>query len=113
MLKGLRSLSQAIELFRNLDDAVPARVIHTYLVVAGWDDGREGPSMTELSTHLGMHAGVVTRHVAALSEKHRLGKPGLDLVEVHSDTRDPRFKRVRLTQKGKTLLTRLLTTMGE
>lgn len=113
MLKGLRGLSQAIEQFRNLDDAVPARVIHAFLVIAGWDDGKEGPTMTELSTHLGIHSGVVTRHVAALSKQHRLGKPGLDLVEVHSDTRDPRFKRVRLTQKGKTLLARLLTTLGE
>jgi DNA-binding MarR family transcriptional regulator len=106
-VRKLRSLAQAIEKFRALDDALPARVMHTFVAVAAWPED-EGPSMGELATHLGLNAGVVTRHVAALTETHRLGKPGLSLVEVHTDINDPRIKRVRLSQKGKTLRSQLL-----
>jgi DNA-binding MarR family transcriptional regulator len=111
MIKGLRSLSQAVDKFRTLDNAVSARVIHTFITIAGWDKGEEGPSMGELATDLGLNHGVVTRHVTALTKIHRLGKPGLDLVEVHIDRNDPRIKRVRLNQKGRTLRTQLLTIM--
>lgn len=111
MIKGLRGLYQALDKFRTLDDAVPARVIHTYLCIAGWDGNPEGPSMIELAHQLGLNASVVTRHVAALSATHRLGKPGLDVIEVHNDTADPRIKRVRLTQKGKALRAQLLQIM--
>jgi DNA-binding MarR family transcriptional regulator len=112
MLKGLRSLSQAIDKFRTLDDAIPARVMHTFVCIAGWE-GDEGPSMSELATMVGLNPGVVTRHVTALTETHRLGKPGLNVVEVRSDVDDPRMKRVRLTQKGRTLRSQLLTIMEQ
>lgn len=111
--KGLRNLAQAIELFRGLDDDVPARVIHTFLVIAGWSENPEGPAMRDLVTHLGLPKSAVTRHVTALTKMHRLRKPGLDLVSVHTDARDPRMNRVRLTEKGKTLRTRLLNIMGD
>lgn len=110
MIRQFRSLSQAIDRFRSLEDAIPARVIHTYIAVAGWDTGDDGPTMGELATVLGLNANVVTRHVAALSKKHRLGKPGLDLVDTRPGT-DPRSKRVVLTQKGKTLREQLINIM--
>lgn len=113
MTKGLRSLAQAIELFRNLDDDVPARVIHTFVVIASWSDSPEGPAMRDLVTQLGLPKSAVTRHVTALTKVHRLRKPGLDLVAVHTDARDPRMHRVRLTEKGKTLRARLINVMGD
>jgi len=109
MVKGLRSLSLAIEKFRGLDDAIPARVIHTFVMIAGWD-GDDDPSIGELSTALGMVHGPVSRHVAALSEKHRLGKAGLGVVETYQK-RDRRESRVRLTDKGRTLRSQLITIM--
>ena len=48
---------------------------------------------------------------AALTETHRLGKPGLGLVEKNPDRADPRVTRVRLTPKGKTLRLQLIQTM--
>lgn len=110
MLKGLKSLSQAIEKFRALDDAIPARVMHTFVAIAAWE-GDQSPSMGELGTTLGLSSGVMTRHVAALTHTHRLGKPGLDVVEVHSDRNDPRIKRVHLTPRGRTFRSQLLTIM--
>jgi hypothetical protein len=111
MLKGLRSLSQAIDKFRSLDDALPARVMHTFVIIAGWDEGEQGPSKSELATALGLHAGVVVRHVAALTETHRLGKPGLNVVEEHRDISNPRIKRIRLNANGRTLRSQLITIM--
>jgi DNA-binding MarR family transcriptional regulator len=113
LLKGLRSLSQAIDKFRALDDVIPARVMHTFVTIAGWEDGDQGPSMGELATALGLNHGVVTRHVKALTETHRLGKPGLNVAEVHPDLNDPRMKRVRLTAKGRTLRSQLLMIMEQ
>lgn len=116
MTPGLRSLAHAIELFRGLDDDIPARVIHTFIVIASWDDGmdgRLGPTKADLVTQLGLQKSAVTRHVAALTKTHRLGKPGLDLVAEHTDATDPRKHRVRLTDRGRTLRARLIKVMGE
>src|SRR5262245_37134728 len=103
-------LGHAVKAFRALDDTLPVRVMHTFLVIAGWTKSKE-PSMSELAASLALHPAVVTRHVAALTETHWLGKPGLGVVEVYPDPGDSRFKRVRLTRKGETLRSTLVTIM--
>lgn len=108
--RGLRSLAQAIERFRSFNDAIPARLMHTFIVVANWPQ-EEGPTMGELATATGLERPVVSRHVGALLKHYKLGKPGLDLVDKLDDPVDPRRTRVVLTQKGKTLRHQLIQTM--
>lgn len=105
MTKGLRTLGQAIALFRDLDPNVPASTVLCYLHIAAAPQG--DIHMRELQDALGVASSSTSRNVAYLSETHRLGKPGLDLVENYYDPLDGRYKRVRLKPKGRTLAVRL------
>lgn len=98
-------------MFRDLDPEIQAQTVLTYLLVAAAPD-KEPPSMKELERRLGISSSSVSRNVAALSEMHRLGKPGHDLVEAYEDPMDRRNKLVRLTPKGRTLALRLADLMG-
>jgi len=105
MSKGLRTLSQAVALFRDLDPNVPAATVLAFLHIAAAEGG--DMRMRDLQDALGVASSSASRNVAFLSERHSLGKAGLDLVENYVDLLDPRYKRVRLKPKGRTLKARL------
>lgn len=62
---------------------------------------------------LGISKSSVSRNVAALSQLHRLGRPGHNLVEAYEDPEDRRNKRVRLTSKGRAVALRLAELVRE
>ncbi|MGR8025151.1 MarR family winged helix-turn-helix transcriptional regulator, partial [Burkholderia cenocepacia] len=62
-----------------------------------------GCTMTDLQTNLGMSQASCSRNVSALSEWHRLEKPGLGLIVATPDPMERRRKIVRLTDKGEQL----------
>ena len=106
MLKGLRSLTQAIDKFRSLDSAATARDIHAFCVVAGWDNDDVGPSLSDLVTQLGLPT--ASRGTDLLN---KLGPGKLDLIEEFRDPIDKRTKRLRLTRTGETLRIQLINIM--
>ena len=101
----IRRLAQALSLFRDLDPEIPAQQVLCFLLIAAAD--KEDIHMRDLQSAMGIASSSTTRNVQALSEQHRLGKPGLDLVETYEDSADRRYKRVRLKPKGRTLMMRL------
>lgn len=105
MNKGLRTLNQAIALFRDLDPEIPATTIILFLAVA---EAPEPIGMVDLQNNLGLPSSTTSRNVAYLSETHRLGKSGLGLIERYEDLHNRRAKLVRLTAKGRALKTRLI-----
>lgn len=105
MAASLRTLGAALALFRDLDPEVPATTILCFLVVSQAES--EDVHMKDLQQSLGITPASASRNIAYLSKEHRLGKPGLDLVETYEDPADRRFKRIRLKPKGKQLKTRL------
>jgi DNA-binding MarR family transcriptional regulator len=109
-VKSLRTLATAVEAFRALDAEMQSQQIVTFLMVAA--AGNDHISMRQLADHLGIASSSVSRNVAALSEHHRLGHPGHNLVEAYEDPADRRNKRVRLTAKGRTLAARLQQITG-
>ena len=104
MNKGLRNLYQAVQLFRDLDPELQTQTVVCFLLIA---EARDDLPMRDLQTELAMPSSSVSRNVAALSKHHRLGRAGLDLVEAYEDLADRRFKRVRLTPKGKAFCARI------
>ncbi|UXN69609.1 MarR family transcriptional regulator [Devosia neptuniae] len=68
---------------------------------------RPGLTMADLTKMTGLSHASVSRNIAALSEYHRLGKPGLNLIEAVTDPRETRRRLIYLTTKGKELLTKM------
>lgn len=107
---SLKILAHALALFRDLDPLVPAQTIQCFLLIASAQG--QDIHMRDLQDQMGMVSSSVSRNVAALSQHHRLGKPGLDLVEAYEDPADRRYKRVRLKPKGRQLKARLEHLVG-
>jgi DNA-binding MarR family transcriptional regulator len=93
-------LMRILEEFRKLDPDLPIQYALSFLTLAS----NEGLSLGELATRLGIAQSSASRNVAALSEWHSFGKPGLDLVEAKEDPRERRRKLVTLTPKGHALV---------
>ena len=70
-----------------------------------------GITHAELVKAIGMEQSSVSRNTAALSKWHRLGKPGLDLIEQFEDPRERRRKIVYLTPKGRARISKALVAL--
>lgn len=103
MSKGLRTLGQAIALFRDLDPLAPVTTVLAFLHIASTPDG--DLSMADLKNLLGAAKSTASRSVAYLGKTHRLGKPGMNLVEDYYT--DGRSKSIKLNPKGRALAARL------
>ncbi|TWG60756.1 helix-turn-helix domain-containing protein [Aminobacter sp. J44] len=96
--------SKFIQLLRKHQTDMPMQMADVLLAIAR----RPGLTMAELAEEVDLAQSSCSRNVAALSEYHRLGKPGLGLVEAVIDPREPRRRAIFLTQKGKVFVTQLM-----
>lgn len=96
MRNELHMLSRITDSLRVLDDTMPLQTLSVLLEVAR----REPISINELADRSGLSQSSASRNVAALSERHWLKRPGLDLVKLESDPQDIRKKLCTLTGKG-------------
>lgn len=106
---NLVRLIRVLEEFRQLEPDLPSQVIHAFLAAAA----NPGLSIRELQDRLGMTSASASRCFAFLSDQHRLGKEGLDLIRYEGDSANLRIKRVFLTTKGQRLVDRLNFFMGD
>jgi DNA-binding MarR family transcriptional regulator len=98
------SLVSLIDVFREeVDPEMPVNYVMTFLLIAL----NEGATLKDLQDKAGLEQSTVSRNVAALSERHRAGKPGYDLVEVRPFPDNFRFKCVTLKPKGRALVRKL------
>lgn len=100
---ALSTLIRVLEEFRTLDPDLPIQYALSFLTLAQ----NEGLSMGELAQRLAIAQSSASRNIAALSDWHSFGKPGLGLVEAREDPRERRRKLVSLTAKGRAFLHRL------
>lgn len=96
---ALVQIFKAIEEFRGVDPEMPAQGAALFLYSAIYP----GCTMTDLQKSLGMTQSSCSRNVSALSEWHRLEKPGHGLLAATPDPMERRRKIVRLTEKGEQL----------
>ncbi len=106
---ALPKLIRVLEEFRTLDPDLPIQYALSFLTLAQ----NEGLSMGELAQRLAIAQSSASRNIAALSDWHSFGKPGLGLVEAREDPRERRRKRVSLTAKGHAFVHRLTALMAE
>ncbi len=91
------------EIFRELDREVPAQVLAVYLYVASHNGCHSQAMMEDLE----LTGASASRNTDWLSKKHRLGKPGLNLIRKEVDESNKRRHTLWLTLKGKALLTQI------
>ena len=90
-------LVDILQEFRKLDYEMPAQVILCFVFVAS-----HNPCHSEVLCHeLGLTRAAVSRNTDWLSDKHRLGKPGLNLIAKEVDVSNRRRMILSLTDKGK------------
>lgn len=97
-------IQQIVRLFREQQNEMPMQQADVLLTIAR----RPGLTMAELSEETNLAQSSCSRNVAALSDYHRLGSPGLGLVEAVIDPRNPRRRMMFLTAKGKVFVTHLM-----
>ena len=102
-------LVDILQEFRKLDYEVPAQVILCFVFVAS-----HNPCHSEVLCHeLGLTRAAVSRNTDWLSEKHRLGKPGLNLINKEVDPSNRRRMVLSLTTKGKLMLKSIRDKLNE
>ena len=97
-------LLDVLEIFRELDREVPAQVLSCYLYIAS-HNGCHTQAMVE---DLELTGASASRNADWLSKKHRLGKPGLNLIRKEVDEESSRRRHTLwLTPEGENLLKRI------
>lgn len=92
-----------VRVLRTISPDMPMQQAEVLIAIAN----KPGLTMTGLATLTGLSQSSISRNIAAMSKFHRLGKPGLDLVEAVTDPRETRRRLVYLTAKGKMYVTQL------
>lgn len=85
-----------LALMRTIESDMP---IQQALVLA-WVALNEGKTQRQLRDSLDMASSTSSRNITALSNVHRLGKPGLGLIDWVDSPKDRRVKLLYLTPKG-------------
>ncbi|KNX40021.1 hypothetical protein ROTO_34280 [Roseovarius tolerans] len=106
--KQFRAIFQVMQALRELDADMPMN----QAVCFAWIALNEGRTQVELRQDLDMASSTSSRNLAALSKVHRLGKPGLDMIEWVENPKDRRAKLLYLSNEGKHLVSKMLARFG-
>ncbi|TMV08681.1 winged helix-turn-helix transcriptional regulator [Ruegeria sediminis] len=102
--RSFRSIFAVCSKLRDIDENMPLQQALVFL----WAALNEGKTQVDLRRDLDMLSSTASRNLAALSKVHRLGKPGLNLIEWVENPEDRRAKLIYLTVKGRQLASKLL-----
>lgn len=101
---ALARLADAVDMLRSAQHEMPVQQIAVLL----WVAENEGDTQVQMREDLHMASSTASRNIAALSDYHRLGKPGLGFVDIRECLEDRRAKRLWLTEKGKVFISALV-----
>ena len=107
----LEKCVQVMKKIRFLDWEIPAQTIATLFYIAS----HEGCTKYELEEALGCSPASGSRNTDWLSKRHRLNKPGLDLISKEVDQEDPKKRRLilKLSPKGRAFIKEIKSTLYE
>lgn len=105
MSKNLRRALLLVEEFRKINPEMQMQTALAFLIIG--EAGEDGIPMLELQKDMGVASSTTSRNVSTLSDVHWRDpkKPGLGLIDRHEDPNDRRNKIVRLSAKGRRVLT--------
>ena len=97
------------ELLREKDYEVPGQLVSVFYFIAS-----HNPCHTQaIQEGLAMSPNSVSRNTDWLSRAHRLGKPGLGLIDKKVDPADTRMRICSLTPKGENFVKRIKDILNE
>lgn len=99
-----RRLFGVLSHLRAIESDMPIQQV----VVLAWVALNEGKTQKKLRDSLGMASSTSSRNLTALSTLHRLGKPGLGLIEWVDSSEDRRQKLLYLSPKGRNFVADVL-----
>lgn len=95
---------RALEPFKNIRDTIPLQYVIAFLLVAS----SEGRNVTEYAKAAGISPSLMTRQLADLGAVNRYHTEGFGLVEQVDDPLDKRVRLMRLTAKGKGIMSQIV-----
>ncbi len=101
--RELLPMVRVAELLAELDREIPLQVVQAFIYVAT----HNGCMKPSLEKEMGFLTASCSRNLAWLSNRHRLGKPGLRLIEKRTDPTSRRRLLLFLTPKGERFAARL------
>lgn len=103
---------QVLEIFRTIDPDMPMGEAVSFLMIANGESKDSGLSITELSKMGAFALSSASRYVQALGEVDRHRRPGHDLVSDHVDPMERRRKILKVTPKGRRVITQIKSALG-
>jgi DNA-binding MarR family transcriptional regulator len=100
----LKATLATIDPFTNIRSTMPVQYIVAFLLVAI----DEGQSVTEYARRAGINPSLMTRHLSDIGEVNRDHDEGFGLVELETDLMDRRFKKVKLSVKGRGVVAKIV-----
>ena len=79
---------------------IEAHQVRLFCLAAAADERGEPKDSRELADQMGLSTSAVSRNLAWFSDRGRLQKPGLRMIEAKPDMNDYRRKPLTLTRKG-------------
>jgi DNA-binding MarR family transcriptional regulator len=95
---------KVFEEFRKLDPEMQMQTALIFLLIAN----NEGCSISDLEKWTGLTSASCSRNVAALSDIHRKGRPGHNMIVARVDANDRRQRNLYLTVKGRSILNHVM-----
>ena len=105
MAVPLKDAIQLIHGISKIEAEMPLQQLHVLLLIA---KAGEGSSLTDLAREAGIGLATASRYVSALGKQNRHREEGLLLVESFEDPMERRKKIIRLTDKGRVALNKLI-----
>jgi DNA-binding MarR family transcriptional regulator len=96
-----------MDLIRLMDSEMPAQLVSCLLYIASHKDCHK----QAMEEYLNISVASGSRNTDWLSKKHRLGKPGLNLITKERDPSNGRRLVLKLTNKGEQLIKQIRTTL--
>jgi DNA-binding MarR family transcriptional regulator len=102
---SLQEYLKFIQGVARIESEMPLQQLHCLLVIA---QAKDGLSLTEIASKVGISLATASRYVAALGKQNRHREEGLLLIESFEDPMERRKKIIRLTAKGRTAINKLV-----
>ena len=103
----LERLLKAMDVIRLMDGEMPAQLVSCLLYIASHKNCHK----QAMEDYLNISTASGSRNTDWLSNKHRLGKPGLNLITKERDPSNGRRLVLKLTNKGEQLIKQIRTTL--
>ena len=105
----IERLLEAMDLLRLMDSEMPAQLVSCLLYIASHKNCHK----QAMEDYLNISTASGSRNTDWLSNKHRLGKPGLNLIIKERDPSNGRRLVLKLTNKGEQLIKQIRSTLYE